>query len=93
MSMEDKIPLAFGKHKGLCPEEIADIDPGYIVWLYDTKGPNECSRDLYVACSHAVEKKGVTRRVQFYSADRGDDEFGPEEDEEHRGWIDGWNHK
>ena len=62
MSMEDKIPLAFGKHKGLCPEEIADIDPGYIVWLYDTKGPNECSRDLYVACSHAVEVKGRTRR-------------------------------
>lgn len=59
--MEDKIPLAFGKHKGLCPEEIADIDPGYIVWLYDTKGPNECSRDLYVACSHAVEKKAFRR--------------------------------
>lgn len=71
--MEDKIPLAFGKHKGLCPEEIADIDPGYIVWLYDTKGPNECSRDLYVACSHAVEKKGVTRRVSNYGPDAGDE--------------------
>lgn len=46
----DKTPLGFGKHKGKTPEEIADVDPGYIVWLYENVKPPKVSRTLYVAC-------------------------------------------
>jgi hypothetical protein len=45
----DTIPLTFGKHKGRTPEQIADIDPGYVAWLYD-RCPGSVSHELYVAC-------------------------------------------
>lgn len=32
----DHTPLVFGKHKGKTPSEVAEHDPSYIVWLYDT---------------------------------------------------------
>jgi hypothetical protein len=45
----DHTPLAFGKHVGKTPEEIAEIDPSYILWLY-TKTEGNVSRALYAAC-------------------------------------------
>ena len=32
----DKTPLRFGKHKALTPEQVYEIDPGYLIWLWDT---------------------------------------------------------
>lgn len=52
--LEDQIPLAFGKHKGRTPTEVAGDDPGYIVWLYDNV-PGTVSRDLAVACDQDIE--------------------------------------
>ena len=46
----DKTPLTFGKHKGRTPEEITDLDPGYIVWMYENISPKKCTRGLYLAC-------------------------------------------
>lgn len=46
----DNEPLRFGKYKGQTPEEIAEHDPGYIVWLYDTIKPRLCSKELALAC-------------------------------------------
>ena len=52
----DRTPLTFGKHKGQTPEEVADTDPGYIVWLYENVEPRKVSRGLYVACVQEMEE-------------------------------------
>jgi hypothetical protein len=49
----DHAPLGFGKHIGKTPNEISEIDPGYIVWLYENTEGN-VSRALYVACRNEV---------------------------------------
>ena len=46
----DQTPLRFGKYKGSTPKEIAEFDPGYIVWLYDTIKPSVCSKALAQEC-------------------------------------------
>lgn len=46
----DKTPLTFGKYEGSTPEEIADLDPSYIVWMYENISPKKCTRELYLAC-------------------------------------------
>lgn len=46
----DHKPMEFGKYKGRTPSEIADFDPGYIVWLYNSIDPKRCSRLLADAC-------------------------------------------
>ncbi len=51
----DEIPLTFGKHKGLTPDEVAEIDPEYIVWMYNTIEPKRCSKDLAIACEQGLE--------------------------------------
>lgn len=50
MSDIDKQPLSFGKHVFKTPEEVADIDPSYVVWLYENVNPKVVSRSLYQAC-------------------------------------------
>ena len=54
---QDRVPLEFGKYKGKTPDEIADIDAAYIVWLYNnvtvrTDGNKHklVSKVLYNAC-------------------------------------------
>lgn len=32
------------------PEEIAEHDPSYVVWMYDTVSPKRCSKTLALAC-------------------------------------------
>lgn len=54
--MKDVIPLGFGKYKGQTPEEIADEDPSYIVWLYDTINPKVCSESIALYCEWEVRE-------------------------------------
>lgn len=66
----DKIPLQFGKWAGKTPNEIADLDPGYVVWLYDECTPQRCSRALYLACDEKYGKQ--TEDIDFrVGVDRG----------------------
>lgn len=51
----DDMPLGFGKHQGSTPNEIADTDPSYIVWLYETM-PDKCSKALYLAVEQDVRE-------------------------------------
>lgn len=51
----DKTYLNFGRYRGRSPEQIARIDPGYIVWLYDNVEPKRCSRELALDCESAVD--------------------------------------
>ena len=53
--MIDTRPVSYGKHKGLTPEDIAEIDPGYIVWLVDNVSINVCSPLLYRSCVDILE--------------------------------------
>lgn len=46
----DEKPISFGKHKGLTPTEIAEVDPQYLIWAYETFELKPCSYLLYEAC-------------------------------------------
>lgn len=48
----DRTPLTFGKFKGNTPEEIAEIEPSYVVWMYDNVDKKLCSKALYLACEN-----------------------------------------
>lgn len=53
----DITALEFGKWAGSTPEQIADLDPGYVVWLYEEwDGAARCSRALYLACDEKYDK-------------------------------------
>ena len=47
---KDHTPLAFGKYKGKTPEEVAELDPSYVVWMYENVKPAPCSKALAVDC-------------------------------------------
>lgn len=47
----DKEPVRFGKHIGKTPTQIAEEDPSYLIWAYETFTTQKpCSKDLYEAC-------------------------------------------
>ena len=47
----DHTPLLFGKHKGKTPDQISDIDPGWLMWAYENIHDKRiCSKVLYEAC-------------------------------------------
>lgn len=50
----DNMPLEFGKHQGKAPNEIAEIDPSYIVWLYDNLDAKFVTRSLRDFCEEAA---------------------------------------
>lgn len=57
---EDNIPLTFGKYKGESPNDIAEHDPGYVVWLYENK-PELVSRTLAVACDQESGERKLSQ--------------------------------
>lgn len=46
----DDTPLRFGKYKGQTPNQIAEHDPSYVVWMHANVLPPPCSRELALAC-------------------------------------------
>jgi hypothetical protein len=69
----DHTPLTFGKHKGKTPAAVAEVDPGYVVWMYDTwkadrKAPM-CSKVLYDECKRDAADKP---RYYYERDDRSD---------------------
>lgn len=50
----DNTPVMFGKYKGHSPEEIAVIDPGYILWMYANVKPTRCSKELRDGCEYEI---------------------------------------
>lgn len=47
---KDTTPLSFGKYKGKTPEEVAEIDGSYVVWMFKNVKPPPCSKELAEAC-------------------------------------------
>lgn len=52
----DSIPLKFGKYRGKSPAEIAEEDPGYLVWAYEKISPKPCSKALYLVCEISLNE-------------------------------------
>ena len=53
----DTIPLSFGKYEGKTPEEVAEIDEGYIVWMYDNVTPKYCTKGLRDYCEMDIREQ------------------------------------
>lgn len=51
----DHTPLKFGKYRNKTPDEVSDLDPGYVVWMYDTIDPKVCSKLLADSCREDTE--------------------------------------
>lgn len=49
MKLND-IPLHFGKYRGQTPNQVAAIDPQYIVWIHAAVLPSPCTRELALDC-------------------------------------------
>lgn len=46
----DDTPITFGKYKGKTPDEISDVDPKYIIWLWEDTNLGVCSEAMYDYC-------------------------------------------
>jgi hypothetical protein len=53
----DDCVLKFGKYRGKTPNQIADQDPSYVVWMHANILPPPCTRDLALACEMDVREK------------------------------------
>lgn len=51
----DSVPIAFGKYKGMTPDDISEVDPRYIMWLYENIEPKRVSKDLYMVCESGAD--------------------------------------
>lgn len=55
----DHTPLIFGKYVFRTPDQIAEDDPEYIVWMYrewqNSGKPPPCSKLLYDACREELD--------------------------------------
>lgn len=51
-SSDDELPFSFGKYKDNLPSDVADINPGYIVWVFENVDPAKWffPESLYVWC-------------------------------------------
>ena len=64
----DHTKFVFGKHVGKSPSEIAECDPGYLVWLCENVKPLRCSDALYRECKAEVTN-GTDKRNKSKSPD------------------------
>ncbi len=65
MNIDEK-PLKFGKYRGKTPDEISDLDQGYIIWMYENIVPKPCSKALYEACQQDAYEDDYERGVDHY---------------------------
>ena len=60
----DHTPLTFGAHRGRTPADVAESDPSYILWMYDSIYPHQCSLVLRNDCA-----KDLGEDIQIASDD------------------------
>ena len=58
----DDMPLSFGKYKGKTPNEILELDAGYLIWAYDNIEQVIMSDDLH---DQACEERDIVWENQF----------------------------
>lgn len=47
---DDNLPVPFGRYRGKTSNEIAKINPSYVVWLYEGTDCGIVTKELYEAC-------------------------------------------
>ncbi len=52
----DHTPMTCRKHAGKTPSHVADVDPSYLVWAYETWSTKPCSKMLYQECVWDVQE-------------------------------------
>ena len=63
----DHTPLKFGKFRGKTPEQVAEIDPRYLCWAYETVSNfPTCSDALYRECGGRGHKAVAETAEQKY---------------------------
>ena len=60
----DETPLVFGKHRGYTPLWIAENDPAYLIWAYETFTLKPCTHALYELCK--LTHEGSDEEVAAY---------------------------
>jgi len=61
LGADDNLPLSFGKHKGMTPIQIAEIEPSYVVWLYESTDHGIVTKTLYEACQQDAREDESAR--------------------------------
>lgn len=62
----DNLPLEFGKYKGFTPNEIAEHDPHYMIWVYENITNQVVSRNLVDRCRSAITSYEEERLDDLY---------------------------
>jgi len=66
----DDTPLTFGRLAGNTPNQIANVEPSYIVWLYENLDKRVCTTKLYEECKNIVEDYESDKELDnFYEYD------------------------
>ncbi len=60
----DETPFVFGKYRGLTPLEVAESDPSYLIWAYETFTLKPCTHELYKLCK--LTHEGSDEEVAAY---------------------------
>lgn len=63
--LDDK-PLTFGKLAGNTPNQIAAVEPSYIVWLCENLDKKVCTDKLYKECKAVVEDYEEEKELDEY---------------------------
>ena len=50
-------PIDIVKYRSMTPNEVAEDDPRYVVWLYDNIFPRRCSQALRDACDADLQEE------------------------------------
>ena len=62
--------MYFGKHKGLTVLEIAQEDPGYLIWMYENFEDAEWSSEVEGIITMAIDDAAEERRLELSEDDR-----------------------
>lgn len=66
---DDSFPLRFGKYQGKTPTEVLEIDPGYVVWLFDNTEV-AISEELYDAALESMEDDNLKDTYDLFNRER-----------------------
>ena len=53
----DDTPLKFGKYKGVTPDRISEVNPGYLIWMYEEFEDPPMSKAMYEYCCSVKYKE------------------------------------
>lgn len=49
----DNTKLGFGKYQDKTPDELSELDPAYMVWIFQELSVKPCTHAMYILCKNA----------------------------------------